>query len=86
MHTGCVTILDCMQLLICMQVTVAINAAKLQLCVLKQNSRLCIYTDDLVIVRLLVATLHLGMTGKPDGSYTQWTLLGQTQVARVVYG
>ena len=38
------------------------------------------YTDDLVIVRLLVATLHLGMTGKPDGGYTQWTLLGQTQV------
>ena len=36
-----VTILDCMQLLICTQVTVAINAVKLQLCVLKQNSKLC---------------------------------------------
>ena len=36
-----IPILDCMQLLAdtCMQVTVAINAAKLQLCVLKQNSR-----------------------------------------------
>ena len=35
----CITILDSMQLLTCMQVTAAINAAKLQLCVLKQNSR-----------------------------------------------
>ena len=39
MLTGCITILNCMQLLTCMQVTVAINAAKLQLCVHKQNSR-----------------------------------------------
>ena len=35
MHTGCITILHDM----CMQVMVAINAAKQQLCVLKQNSR-----------------------------------------------
>ena len=37
MHTGCITILDFMQLLICIQVTICINAAKLQLCVLKQT-------------------------------------------------
>ena len=29
------------------------------------------------IVRLLVATLHVRMTGKRDGGYTQWTQLQQ---------
>ena len=35
---------DCMQLLTRMQITVAINAAELQLCVLKQNSRIRLCT------------------------------------------
>ena len=45
-HTGCITILHRMQLLTCMQITVTSNAAKLQLCVFKQNrgSRLCVHT------------------------------------------
>ena len=42
-HTECITIHDCWQLLTCMQVTVAFNAAKLYIGVLKKNSgsRLC---------------------------------------------
>ena len=28
--------------------------------------------DVLVIVKLLIATLHVGMIGFQDGSYTQW--------------
>ena len=31
------------------------------------------YRDQRSIVRLLVATLHVGMTGKQDGGYTQLT-------------
>ena len=50
-HTGYITMLDCMQLLTCMQLTICINAARLQLCVLEQNSRCRVmYTEDLVIL------------------------------------
>ena len=38
--------------------------------------------DVLVIVRLLIATLHVGMIGFQDGGYTQWVYLQRDYLCR----
>ena len=59
------------------------------------NNTFLVNTVIPYIVRLLVATLHVGMTGKQDGSYTQLTSTGVSSpgrniihslVVRVAYG
>ena len=36
-----------------------------------------------LLPRLLIATLHVEMTGKQDGAYTQWTQLQRDYLRRV---